>query len=172
MQRADLGQQPDHASCDALGILSDSHGQRGRVRRALELLHERGVRRFVHLGDVGDGVLDDLAGLDVTIVFGNCDDACSCERYARDLGLHTVHPGGVVECGGKRIGLTHGHLVDELERLFLQRVDYLLHGHTHQRSDAIVDNVRIINPGALHRATPCTVAILTPATGTLETLVV
>ncbi len=154
----------------ALGILSDSHGQRTRVRTAIALLQSRGVTRFVHLGDFGDGVLDELAGLDVCVVFGNCDDPRSLDRDARELGLSVMHPSGVIECDGKRIGITHGHLVEELERLFLQRVDYLLHGHSHQRSDAIVDGVRMINPGALHRAKPFTVALFIPATGYLESM--
>ncbi|MFO0828498.1 MAG: YfcE family phosphodiesterase [Phycisphaerales bacterium] len=155
-----------------LGILSDSHGQHLRVRRAIELLRERGATAFVHLGDLGERELDELAGLPVRIVFGNCDDECSLGPYARALALEVLHPAGSFEVEGKRIGMTHGHLVDELESLFAARVDYLLHGHTHQRADSVVDGVRIINPGALHRATPLTVAVLTPATGVCEFLIV
>lgn len=155
-----------------VGILSDSHGQRTRVRRALALLAERGATSFIHLGDVGEGVLDELAGYEVRLVFGNCDDERSLASYARSLDLEVLHPAGVFEIDGKRIGITHGHLVEELERLYRMRVDFLLHGHTHQRSDAVSEGVRIINPGALHRACPHSVAILVPALGTLEVVVV
>ena len=155
-----------------LGILSDSHGQRHRVRRAIEVLHEHGATTFVHLGDLGDGVLDDLAGLPMKIVFGNCDDEASLCDYARSLEIEVLHPGGWFEIDGKRVGVTHGHLVEELDRLLNARVDYLLHGHTHQRSDVTVDGVRILNPGALHRASPTTAAVLVPATGVFETLVI
>lgn len=155
-----------------VGLLSDSHGQSQRVRRAIKLLTERGASVFVHLGDLGDGVLDELAGLDCHIVFGNCDDCRSLDQYARDIGLQVHHPGGVIDIDGKRIGITHGHLVEELERLFLQRVDVIVHGHTHERSDAMVDGVRVINPGALHRARIITAALFVPATGTLESVVV
>jgi putative phosphoesterase len=155
-----------------VGILSDSHGQRLRVRAALALLAARGADLFIHLGDVGESVLDELAGHDCHLVFGNCDDARSLAGYAIDLGLRVHHPAGVLEIDGKRVGFTHGHLPDELERLHSARVDYLLHGHTHQRSDCVVETVRVINPGALHRAHPHTVAILVPATGLLENVVV
>jgi putative phosphoesterase len=151
-----------------IGILSDSHGQRLRVRRGLEILRAAGATEFVHLGDVGDGVLDELAGLPCRIVFGNCDDAAAWERYATDIGLEVLHPAGIFEVDGKRIGITHGHLLDALDALFGEGVDYLLHGHTHQRSDATVDGVRVLNPGALHRATPPSVAILVPAEGRFE----
>lgn len=151
-----------------VGILSDSHGQRARVRVALRHLIERGATVFVHLGDFGDGVLDELAGHNVRVVFGNCDDERSLASYARSLDIEVLHPGGVFEVEGKRIGITHGHLVEELERLYRLRVDYLLHGHTHQRSDVVSEGVRIINPGALHRACPCSAGILIPASGALE----
>lgn len=127
---------------------------------------------FLHLGDLGEGVLDELAGLDCHIVFGNCDDERSLDGYARAIGLHVHHPGGIVAVDGKRIGITHGHLVEEIERLILSKVDYIFHGHTHERSDAMVEGIRIINPGALHRARPLTVALLIPATGEVESIVV
>jgi putative phosphoesterase len=155
-----------------LGILSDSHGQRVRVRRAIELLLERGATRFVHLGDVGDGVLDELAGLNARVVFGNCDDDRELEGHARALDIEVMHPAGWFEIDGKRVGVTHGHLLDELDKLIEAKVDYLLHGHTHQCSDATIDGVRMINPGALHRATPHTAVLLCPATGAVETIVV
>jgi putative phosphoesterase len=155
-----------------VGVLSDSHGQRARVRIAIALLRDRGASILLHLGDLGDGVLDELAGLNCHVVFGNCDDARSLDGYARDIGLHVHHPSGILEIDGKRIGLTHGHLVEELERLFCANVDYLFHGHTHERSDTVVDGIRVINPGALHRARPLTVALFTPATGEVESIIV
>jgi putative phosphoesterase len=153
-----------------VGILSDSHGQREWVRRALRILHERGATMFVHLGDLGDGVIDDLAGLPVRIVFGNCDDPNGLVEYARSLDIEVLHPAGCFDVDGKKIGITHGHLIDELHRLFEAGIDYLLHGHTHERSDTTLDGVRMINPGALHRARPRTVATLVPATGAVEWL--
>lgn len=153
-----------------MGILSDSHGQRLRVRKAIGLLQARGATLFVHLGDLGDGVLDELAGLDVRIVFGNCDDDRSLASYAEALGIVVLHPAGCFEVDGKRIGITHGHLVEHLEGLYKEGVDYLLHGHTHERSDTFCGAVRMINPGALHRAKPITAAILIPATGELESI--
>jgi len=46
----------------------------------------------------------------------------------------------------------------------------LLQGHTHVRQDLRVSKMRIINPGALHRANPKTVALLDTSADSLEFL--
>ena len=51
-----------------------------------------------------------------------------------------------------------------------QRHDYLLQGHTHVKQDIRVGRMRIINPGALHRANPKTVALLDTAADAVEFL--
>lgn len=156
-----------------LGILSDSHGRRERLRTAIRLLAEAGAERFVHLGDLEDAsALDELAGLPFAVVFGNCDDERELGRTAECLGIESVHPGGVIEVGSKRIAITHGHLEGELRRLRSLQPDCLLHGHTHARKDRVEHGVRTICPGALHRATPHTVALLEVESGRLETIVV
>jgi predicted phosphodiesterase len=38
--------------------------------------------------------------------------------------------------------------------------EYVLHGHTHRANDVSIAGLRIINPGALFRARPHTVATL------------
>ncbi|RLS46748.1 MAG: metallophosphoesterase, partial [Planctomycetota bacterium] len=51
-------------------------------------------------------------------------------------------------------------------------VDYLLHGHTHVCRDERHGATRIINPGALHRASEFTVALLDTDSDELQFLVV
>jgi len=158
---------------ERLGILSDTHGDATRARRAIELLRARGAGRIIHLGDIGsESVLDHLAGLESTIVFGNCDDARSLWRYAKFLGIEVVHPAAIIDVksvrGAIRIGITHGHLLDEIDQLFRAEVDILLHGHTHVARDDMVGLTRVMNPGALHRADRKTAMLLDLATGEAE----
>ncbi len=154
---------------DRLGIISDTHGRTPCTRKAIELLLARGASRIIHLGDVGnEAILDLLVGIEATVVFGNCDDERSMARYAEILGLHVVHPGAVIEVKSKRIGLTHGHLESELDRLFASNLDFLLHGHTHEIRDDCIRGTRLLNPGALHRAARRTVMLLDPASGEAE----
>ncbi|MEY3020951.1 MAG: hypothetical protein RIS86_147 [Planctomycetota bacterium] len=151
---------------ELLGILSDTHGRVATARAAVDLLLERGATRLVHLGDVGDdSVLDLLAGVPATVCFGNCDDERPLARYADAIGIEVGHPSAILEVRGMRVGLTHGHLEDALADLLDQRPDYILHGHTHEPRDDAVDGVRVLNPGALHRAARFTAMLLEPRGG-------
>jgi len=153
----------------AVGILSDSHGQVDRTRRAIEALQVAGASEFIHCGDVEiEQVLDVLAGLRAHVTFGNCDAAGPLGRYASTIGLHAAHPLGEVMIDGRRIAFTHGDNARALGAALQDRPDFLLHGHTHERRDETIQGVRVINPGALHRARPHTVALLVPATGELR----
>ncbi len=154
---------------EQIGIISDTHGQTPRARKAIDLLLARGATRIIHLGDVGsESVLDLLAGIQATVVFGNCDDDRSLARYATILGIEVVHPAAVIEVKSMRIGFTHGHLERELTRLLRSNLDILLHGHTHEIRDEQVGGTRIMNPGALHRATRHTVMMLDASSGHAE----
>ena len=156
-----------------LGILSDSHGHADRTRRAVEALHAAGATRFIHCGDVEtEQVLDQLAGLDAHVVFGNCDPARTLGRYARHIGLQVHHPMGRMELDGHTLAFTHGDDPDLMQAALDEKVRFLLHGHTHLQRDHNLGGTRVINPGALHRANPFTVALLVPATGELRIIVV
>ena len=48
-----------------------------------------------------------------------------------------------------------------------EAADYILHGHTHCKRDERIGRCRVINPGALHRANPKSVATLDTASDTL-----
>lgn len=158
-----------------IGILSDTHGRHGIAGAAVNLLHRRGARQFIHCGDVGSArVLDQLAGLDATFVTGNTDyDRQVLLRYGREIGIDARHPMADLTIHGKRIAVLHGD-DERLMRTLLagQDYDYLLHGHTHVRDDRHEGRTRIINPGALHRAAEKTVALLDPDQDTVEFLVV
>lgn len=165
-----------------IGFISDTHGRADRARRAIDLLVARGAERIVHLGDVGsESVLDLLVGIPALVVFGNCDDPRNLGRYAEILGIDVVHPSSILEFPTKpqgvglekvrasssetlRVGITHGHLESEVERLLNARVDVLLHGHTHETRDECIDGVRFLNPGALHRAKSHTVLLFETTT--------
>jgi uncharacterized protein len=153
-----------------LGILSDSHGRRDRVRQAVRILQEAGAEAFIHCGDLDDvEVLEEFVGLRMWFVFGNMDPVRPIWRPLVE-GLALPWPDSTVELqlAGKRVAVFHGH-----ERAFpvaLQEApyDYLLHGHTHRRVDYRVGTMRVINPGALHRVSIPTVALLDVRADTVE----
>lgn len=155
-----------------VGLLSDSHSRWERTKRAILALQRAGATTFIHCGDVEDElVLDQLAGLDSHLVWGNCDrNAPVLAAYAQRLGIAVHGTAGEITVDGKRIAFTHGHELAPLRDAVARGADFLVHGHTHELRDETRGSTRIINPGALHRAARFTVAALTPATGALEVL--
>ena len=154
-----------------LGILSDTHDRYEMMAAAVRALQERGAAYFLHCGDVcAPNMLDHLAGLPSAFVWGNCDyDRPALQHYAQLVGVSCYGALADLELAGKKIAVIHGddHRLKQ-QLLAEQRHDYLLHGHTHVREDKRVGQVRIINPGALHRASPKSVALLDTAADRLE----
>ncbi len=148
-----------------LGVLSDSHGHAETTARAVKTLVTHGAEMLLHLGDIGsDEVIDELVGHRARVVFGNCDDDIEAmTRYAGLVGVIVDHPMGRLEIDGCRIAFTHGHVESLMRAALDDGVDYLLHGHTHTVQDQRVGRTRVINPGALHRATRYTCALLDPS---------
>ncbi|HEV8604704.1 MAG TPA: YfcE family phosphodiesterase [Tepidisphaeraceae bacterium] len=156
-----------------IGILSDTHDRTDAMAAAVQLLQARGAEYFIHCGDVGStAVLDSLAGLKGAFVWGNCDwDRTGLQRYAQVIGIDCFGAFGELEVDGRRIAVHHGDDPKLKQRLLSeQRHDYLLQGHTHVRQDVRVGKIRLINPGALHRANPKTVALLDTARDAVEFL--
>lgn len=146
-----------------LGILSDSHGHWQPVRKAVELFQQCGVGHIIHCGDIGGvQVLDELVGCTCTLVWGNTDvPTGEVLAYARGAGLSPPQTGPArMTLDGKSLVVFHGHERGFEAACIADVADYVLHGHTHQTRDERCGKSRIINPGALHRARPKTVATL------------
>jgi putative phosphoesterase len=158
-----------------IGILSDTHDRADAMAAGVAVLRRAGAQFFVHCGDVGsERVLDHLAGLPSAFVFGNTDwDRAALARYAETIGVACHGTFADLELGGKKVAVTHGDDARIKQRILTEkRHDYLLQGHTHVRADERVGTVRVINPGALHRAKEKTVATLDTETGEVKFLVV
>ncbi len=153
-----------------VGILSDSHGHCSRVRRAAALFEKLGVEHVIHCGDVGgEGVFSELLGKPLTFVWGNTD-LMDRRLFAYLEGVGLAIPESIparVELDGKHFAVFHGHEGGFHHALGHLDVDYLCHGHTHMARDDRAHGKRIINPGALTRATPTTVATLDTSTDEL-----
>ena len=158
-----------------LAILSDTHDHVDTLVEALRVLAPHNPGFYVHCGDLGgQRMLDRLAGLPAGFVFGNTDfDHAGLARYAVQVGVRCFGAHGTFEFDGKRLAVLHGDDERLLRRLLdSQEYDYLLQGHTHQRTDQRHGKTRLINPGALHRARPRTVATLDLQSDVLEFLTV
>ena len=125
-------------------VLSDTHGDFNSCQRALDA--QTNADAIIHCGD-GKAELqyikDHYTDIPVIGVCGNCD-------------FHTKQqPVEVVELGGKRFFVTHGHLYQAkytLSNLVYaareQKADVLLFGHTHQAMTDYDEGLHIMNPGS------------------------
>jgi putative phosphoesterase len=154
-----------------LGILSDTHDQLARTRVAVDLLVSHGAEALIHCGDfLGPEIVRACAVRPFYFVFGNNDGEGDLLAAAAETGATCLKWGGVVELAGHRLGVTHGHMRNDIKRLTAEGVDYLFTGHSHTKHDVMDGNVRRINPGALHRADAFTVAVLDLESGALKFL--
>lgn len=154
-----------------LGILGDTHGRAEAMKAAMKMLAEAGAEFYVHTGDVGtEEVLDYLVGTRCAFVFGNNDwDRMTMARYAEKIGVPCYGNFADLALANRRIAVIHGDDLKLKERILAgQEFDYLLQGHTHVRKDERIGRTRVINPGALHRANPKTVATLDLANDRLQ----
>jgi putative phosphoesterase len=147
-----------------VGILSDTHDQRKRTETAVAMLRDAGAETLIHCGDL---VEPDLIGLCTVmpfcLVFGNndCHNVAEIQAALKNADEAVcLGWGGEIELAGKRFAVTHGHLHKVYQQLMVTKPDYLLSGHTHVAMDSGPGATRFINPGALHRASPFTVALL------------
>ena len=121
-----------------IGLISDTHGLvRPDVFSALA-----GVELILHAGDVGDGVLEELATIAaIEAVFGNTDPIDN--PLLKQFIERTI--------GGVRVHVSHGHEIGSPtpERL-LAKYDagVIVYGHTHQQKVVETDGRLVINPGA------------------------
>jgi putative phosphoesterase len=158
-----------------LGILSDSHDKIPALQAAIKVLLANGAEHLIHCGDIGgEQAIDCLAGHHAAFVWGNCDwDRRGLDEYAQSVGVNCLGTGGCLDLDGRRICVTHGDEPPIIQRLLDDpTTDYLLMGHTHLVRDERIGRVRVINPGALHRAATKTVALLDLATDQVQVLTV
>ena len=156
-----------------IGILSDSHDHADTLAAAITALKAVKAEFYIHCGDIGtEQCIDLLAGLPSAFVFGNCDfDRASLSRYAQRLDVPCYGNFADLTLDHKRIAVIHGDDFKLKQRLLTaQEHDYLFQGHTHVRADERIGRTRLINPGALHRASIKTAATLDTATDKLQYL--
>ncbi len=145
-----------------IGLISDTHAPM-RWRDVPDVVFDifKGVDLILHAGDVGElWVLDKLSTLaPVVAVHGNDDSADS---------IHELPYKQVVTIGGQRILLWHSHIQDRPTELAFRTIDawqpkltrlaraaksagasIVVYGHTHVAMTAVVDNVLVVNPGAI-----------------------
>ena len=147
-----------------LGVVSDTHGHVPHTRAAVERLAEQAVQVVLHCGDIGSTEIVPLfARWPTHFVFGNVDRNGPALRQAIEAAGQTCHGRlGELTLAGSRIALVHS----DDHALFRRTVacgdyDLVCYGHTHAAEHHRQGRTLVLNPGALYRANPHTLAIIT-----------
>jgi len=164
-----------------IGILSETHGHVARTRIACDLLTSQGTDIVIHCGDIGsEPVLAELLAafqpnnIPFYAVLGNVDYPDNLyDGWSKAGEFEVMGRFGELTVDGKRIAIIHGDDNCELWKAEADGTyDYIFTGHTHVKEDRTSRNTRIINPGAVYRASQPSVAILETGTDKLTFLAV
>jgi uncharacterized protein len=146
-----------------IGVVSDTHGHVANTLAAINLLESLEVERVLHCGDIGTETIPALfEPWPTDFVFGNCDysrDALTLVIQNAGKTCHDVF--GDLEIAGRRIALLHS----DDRRKFREVIDsgqydLVCYGHTHEARIEHVGPTLVLNPGALYRANPHSLAIV------------
>jgi putative phosphoesterase len=146
-----------------LGLVSDTHGQVEFARQAVRMLESLEVEQVIHCGDIGSPAIVGLFGQWPThFVLGNVDYDANVLRSAIEAAGQTYHGRfGELELSGVRIAFLHS----DDGKLFRDcvssgRYDLVCYGHTHLARQHREGKTLVVNPGALYRANPHSIAVV------------
>lgn len=144
-----------------IGVVSDTHGHVPYTQAAVRMLESLEVELIIHCGDIGS---PEIVGLftpwPTHFVFGNVDDDRRALEAAILAAGKTCHGRfGRLDLAGRKIAFLHGDDTAQLRAATTSGEWHLVcHGHTHIARKERCGPTLILNPGALYRATPHSIA--------------
>ena len=146
-----------------IGIISDTHENEEAIKKAVKIFKEKNVEFIVHCGDIiSPPMLEHFKGLKMKFIFGNKDgERNGLNTKAKQLGFDEIKDEKEFEHKKKKFYVYHGTRQEILDdAIKSNKYDYVLTGHTHVKKDEKIGKTRVINPGALFRIYPYTIALL------------
>src|SRR3954453_1468603 len=146
-----------------LGIISDTHGHVELTRPAVRMLESLEVDEVLHCGDIGSmAVVELFTAWPTHFVFGNCDVNTAAFAAAIERAGQKCHGlFGELGLDGVKVALLHSH---ERNR-FRDAIDsgkyrLVCYGHTHVAAIDHRAETIVLNPGAIFRASPHSLAVV------------
>ncbi len=157
-----------------IGIITDTHENMDKIRKAVKILNERKVDIVLHCGDIISPItFKEFKNLNcgIEFVFGNNDGerVFLVEKFKNKGRFHP--PGYEFELDGKKFIMMHEPV--GIEALAESgKYDYIIYGHTHKQDLRKIGKGMIINIGETGGwiTGKCTIGILNPRTNELEIL--
>ncbi len=134
-------------------VISDSHGNIANLKHVLGFAAASNLDAIIHCGDWDnkEAVYTVVSvGIPVYGVMGNADVNPEVYRVLAEK-LVKFDPDFLkIVLADRKIGISH--FPDKVNKqIDTQKFDILFHGHTHRKRNDLIENTRIVNPGALHR---------------------
>lgn len=146
-----------------IGIVSDTHGHVLNTLEAIRVLQPFDLAAVLHCGDIGSAEIPPLFRHWPThFVFGNVDGQEDELRTAISAaGMHCHERFAELTWVGRRIAILHGDDQRRLTQVLNQGVyDLVCSGHTHRAAERRIGRTLWLNPGAVYRASPHSVAVV------------
>ncbi len=133
-----------------IGLMSDSHDNLPKIKKAVEFFNKKKVDLVLHAGDfVAPFVVRELGKLSCPLigVFGNNDG--EKEGLIKTIGkIGKIHTGPwELEQEGKKILLLHDPSILNLKELKKKKYNLIVYGHTHKAEIRKEQDLLLINPG-------------------------
>ncbi len=146
-----------------VGVISDTHGHVDLTRPAARMFESLEVDTVLHCGDIGSMAIVELfVAWPTHFVFGNCDENTGAFAAAIARAGQSCHGlFGNLEFDGVKVALLHSHE----HRRFRDAIDgghyqLVCHGHTHVAAIDRHGETLVLNPGAIYRAAPHSIAVV------------
>lgn len=146
-----------------IGVISDTHGHVANTLAAVRMLESLEVEQVLHCGDIGTPTIPGLfTAWPTHFVFGNCDhETQELEEAIAVAGLACHGRPARIELAARKVAILHS----DDARLFREtilggRFDLVCYGHTHIAKSHREGRTLVLNPGALYRANPHTLAVV------------
>lgn len=150
-----------------IAVVSDTHGHVTNTLDAIRMLEAFDIEAILHCGDIGSPTIPPLFDRwPAHYVFGNVDTDEARLLESISIAGHTCHGRfGEIELADRKIAILHGDDSPKLhEAIEGGDYDLICSGHTHQRKEDRHGDTLVLNPGAIYRARPHSVAIVDLAT--------
>jgi len=133
-----------------VGIISDTHDNLDRIRKAVRVFKERQVELVIHCGDwVAPSSVREFAGLRLVTVLGNNDgDLLLLNKLIGEVGGRLEGRFASIDLNGKKAAIIHGEYAELIEAIARSNMyDVVMHGHTHSRRMETIGKALVLNPG-------------------------
>ena len=146
-----------------IGVVSDTHGHLPNTQLAVRMLESLQVEAVLHCGDIGTPQIPPLFQRWPThFVFGNCDyDRAEVAAAIRQAGLQCHDRFADFMLAERRIAVIHSDDQAKFESVLTSKLyDLICYGHTHVAKQEHIQGALVLNPGALYRANPLSIAVV------------